>query len=290
MGRQLRGMAARSYETAWHGRFDASIAMDELRFRWDYTDVHPAIPIAGVALDNIVMQSVVLMATPILTWTNPANITYGTPLGTHELNASGERARNACLHPGQWLRPDIWKSQSDRRLQPHRHDSLPQCNRERLHSRAACSANCHRFRRNPGFWPKQPCLQRHIDRRDKWGHNITATATCSATPASTVGPYAIIPSLTYSASRQTNYQVTLVNGTLVVSAASVALSWTNPSSIAYGTPLGSQQLNASAGIPGTFMYNPTNGSVLARRGQTLSLYCSPQLTPWTTATPVRAWF
>ena len=44
-------------------------------------------------------------------------------------------------------------------------------------------------------------------------------------------------------------------------AASV-ITWTNPASIPYGTALSSNQLNATANIPGTFVYSPAAGTIL----------------------------
>jgi hypothetical protein len=52
------------------------------------------------------------------------------------------------------------------------------------------------------------------------------------------------------------------------------LSWT-PVNIAYGAPLGSNQLNASANVPGAYVYTPTNGTVLNAGSNTLSVTFIP---------------
>jgi CSLREA domain-containing protein len=55
------------------------------------------------------------------------------------------------------------------------------------------------------------------------------------------------------------------------------LAWTQPPAIAYGTPLGLSQLNATASVPGTFAYSPPAGTVLnAGLNQTLSATFTPQ--------------
>ena len=41
------------------------------------------------------------------------------------------------------------------------------------------------------------------------------------------------------------------------------IAWTNPPAIIYGTPLDPGQLNATANVPGTFVYNPPAGTLLA---------------------------
>jgi len=46
--------------------------------------------------------------------------------------------------------------------------------------------------------------------------NVTASYNCAATPNSPAGAYPIVPSLIDPADRQTNYLVTLNNGTLTV--------------------------------------------------------------------------
>jgi subtilisin-like proprotein convertase family protein len=41
-----------------------------------------------------------------------------------------------------------------------------------------------------------------------------------------------------------------------------SITWTNPAAIIYGTALGPDQLNASANVPGTFVYNPPAGTLM----------------------------
>lgn len=54
------------------------------------------------------------------------------------------------------------------------------------------------------------------------------------------------------------------------------MSWNNPASIVYGTPLTSAQLNATASVPGTFTYSPPAGTVLyALTDQPLSVVFTP---------------
>jgi len=63
------------------------------------------------------------------------------------------------------------------------------------------------------------------------------------------------------------------------------ITWTAPSPIAYGTPLGSAQLNASSSVGGTFTYSPAEGTVLAAGTQSLSVTFTPtDTTDYATAT------
>ena len=61
------------------------------------------------------------------------------------------------------------------------------------------------------------------------------------------------------------------------SATNPVVSWLNPANIGYGVPLGTNQLNATANVLGSFVYAPPSGSVLsAGNAQTLSATFTPQ--------------
>jgi hypothetical protein len=57
--------------------------------------------------------------------------------------------------------------------------------------------------------------------------------------------------------------------------ATPTITWPAPASIAYGTPLGAAQLNASASVAGTFAYSPAAGTLLDAGTQTLSATFTP---------------
>ena len=58
--------------------------------------------------------------------------------------------------------------------------------------------------------------------------------------------------------------------------AAPTISWANPADIVYGTALSGTQLDASAGVTGTFTYSPAAGTVLgAGNDQTLSVSFAP---------------
>ena len=54
------------------------------------------------------------------------------------------------------------------------------------------------------------------------------------------------------------------------------LTWNQPPAISPGTPLGATQLNATANVPGTFVYSPAAGTVLPPgTGETLNVTFTP---------------
>jgi hypothetical protein len=53
------------------------------------------------------------------------------------------------------------------------------------------------------------------------------------------------------------------------------ITWPNPNQIKYGTALSTQQLNATANTPGTFVYTPTLGTILPAGTDTLGVTFTP---------------
>jgi hypothetical protein len=54
-----------------------------------------------------------------------------------------------------------------------------------------------------------------------------------------------------------------------------ALSWGDPGGIVYGTALGGSQLNASTGVPGSYLYTPAAGTLLGAGTHTLHVDFTP---------------
>jgi PKD repeat protein len=82
----------------------------------------------------------------------------------------------------------------------------------------------------------------------------------------------------------TNYSTTSANATIIVSKATPTITWNNPADMANGVVLGDTQLNAVTTVPGTFVYNPTFGTVLSPGSHTLHVDFTPtDTTNYTTA-------
>ena len=63
--------------------------------------------------------------------------------------------------------------------------------------------------------------------------------------------------------------------TVSVSPAATTVTWPAPSPIAYGTALSATQLNATANVPGSFVYSPGFGALLSAGNQALSVSFTP---------------
>ncbi len=203
----------------------------------------------------------VAQAAPQISWTNPVTISYGTPLGSNQLNAAANTPGSFVYSPTNGTELNTGANLLSVQFTPtdtvdYSHASA---NVSLVVSPVALTVTASNTSRpygqtNPVFGGTIAGLENQ--------DNITATYSCSAASNSAVGPYAIVPTLVDPGDRQTNYTVSLVNGTLTVAQAAPQISWTNPAAITYGATLSSNQLNATANVPGNFVYTPTNGSVL----------------------------
>src|SRR5678809_748757 len=83
-------------------------------------------------------------------------------------------------------------------------------------------------------------------------------------------------SVTFTPTDTANYTGATATTTITVLKASSTITWSTPADITYGTALSATQLNATANVPGTFVYSPIAGTVLnAGAGQTLSVTFTP---------------
>ena len=110
--------------------------------------------------------------------------------------------------------------------------------------------------------------------------SYSQNGTAVAAPTS-AGSYQVSASLANS-----NYTATAITGTLIIHQATPTIKWASPPNIAFGTPLGAGQLDATAPVAGNFTYAPAAGKVLAPgKGQVLSVTFSPtDSTDYTTGT------
>jgi hypothetical protein len=92
-------------------------------------------------------------------------------------------------------------------------------------------------------------------------------------------------SVTFTPTNTTLYSSATSTVTLRVNQATPVVTWANPAAITAGTPLSSTQLDATASVPGTFVYSPGAGTVLGAGSQMLSVAFTPSdTTDYKTAT------
>jgi hypothetical protein len=82
--------------------------------------------------------------------------------------------------------------------------------------------------------------------------------------------------VTFTPTDTMNYSAAAASVAITVAAATPTITWTPPASITYGTALGSAELNATASVPGTFVYTPPAGTMLsAGASRALSVVFTP---------------
>ena len=92
-------------------------------------------------------------------------------------------------------------------------------------------------------------------------------------------------SVTFTPTDTTDYTTTTATVTLIVNRATPTITWAAPAAITYGTALSATQLNATASVPGKFVYSPAAGTILGGGPQTLTTTFTPtDTTDYTTAT------
>jgi streptogramin lyase len=153
-----------------------------------------------------------------VSWGNPAAITYGTALGSNQLNATTvDRQGNYAYSPSSNTVLDTGTYTLSVIFTPgdtNDYGSATATTNVSLDVEAApltvTASNASRAfgQTNPVFGGTITGLENQ--------DNITASYGCSAGSNSAVGTYAIVPALVDPGDRQTNYTVSLVNGTLTV--------------------------------------------------------------------------
>ena len=223
--------------------------------------------------------------TPVITWPAPAAITYGTPLGETQLNAT----TNVPATAGTLA----YSPASGEILAPGNHTlSVTFTPAEGAnYTMATASVPITVNKATPTIAWSAPA-------------NITYGTALSATQlnatASVPGAFVYAPvagtvlsagaaqalSVTFTPTDTTNYTVATASVPITVLQATPTITWNAPANIIGGTALSATQLNATASVPGGFVYTPGIGTVLsAGPAQPLSVVFTPTDTAnYTTAT------
>ena len=223
-------------------------------------------------------------ATPVIAWSNPADIVYGAALGSTQLNATAGVAGAFLYAPpaGTVLQAGPHQTLSTTFTPTDTTD----------YTTAATSVLINVSKATPVITWSNPADISVGTALSSTQLNATANvagAFVYAPPAGTVLSLGNAQTLstTFTPTDTTDY-TTAVKSVLinVVAKATPVITWSNPAGIVYGTALGSTQLNATANVPGAFVYAPPAGTVLqAGTGQTLSTTFTPTDTAdYTTAT------
>jgi hypothetical protein len=222
----------------------------------------------------------VLQATPTITWPTPAPITYPTPLSATQLNATASVPGTFVYAPPAGTVPNAGAQTLSVTFTPT--DAVN-------YATATATVTLTVAQATPTITWATPAPIVHGTPLS--AAQLNATASVPGTfvytpPAGTVlGAGAQTLSVTFTPTDAVNYATATATVTLTVTQATPTITWATPAPIAYGTPLSATQLNATASVPGAFVYTPPAGTVLAAGAQTLSVTFTPTDTVnYTTAT------
>jgi hypothetical protein len=188
----------------------------------DITAAYGGDPFYAASASTAFVQTV-NQATPVITWNAPAPITYGTALSGTQLNAAANVAGTFAYSPPAGTILNAGTQTLNVTFTPD--DALDftgavasvslTVNTAPLTVTAA-DASRQYGQANPSFTGIITGIQN--------GDNITATYATSATAASTVGTFAIVPTLVDPDNRLSNYSVTTNNGTLTITRAPLTVT------------------------------------------------------------------
>jgi hypothetical protein len=229
---------------------------------------------------NTVTQTATLTvdkATPTLSWPDPADITYGTPLGDTQLDATADvpgtftysPAAGTVLSAGSDIlsvtftptdTADYTTASASVTLTvtPAPLTITPAAGQSKVYGAAVPGLTYSPI----GFVNGDtPAL-------------LTGALGTTATAASPAGNYSFTLG---TLDAGPNYALALAANppTFAVTQASPTITWASPADIVYGTALGSTQLDATADVPGTFAYGPDFGAVLGAGSDILSVTFTP---------------
>ena len=212
----------------------------------------------------------VAKATPALSWPALAPIACDTPLSDRQLNAT-------ALVPGTFA----YASAAGDRLAAGRHMLSVTFTPDDTtgYTTAQATVLLTVTRATPAIaWPAPAPV----------GYGTRLSATQLAATASVAGSFAYTPGegamlavgthspmVTFSPTDTASYTAAQAAVSLNVVQAEPAVTWELPAPISEGTALNATQLNAAASVPGTFVYTPEAGEILAEGTHSLSVVFTP---------------
>ena len=117
------------------------------------------------------------------------------------------------------------------------------------------------------------------------GASTPAGSFAFTTPTPAPGAGTASQSVTFTPTDATDYSTLTGTASVTVNKATPSITWATPAAITYGTALSGTQLNATASVPGAFVYSPAAGTTPAVGNDTLSVTFTPtDATDYTTAT------
>ena len=216
------------------------------------------------------MASSATKTAPAITWATPAAITYGTCLSAAQLNATASVPGSFAYSPANGAMPAVGSDTLTAKFTPENTKS---------YSTATVTVKLTVNKATPSItWATPAAITA--------GSELTATqldATSSVrghfaySPVIRTVPAAGVDTLsvTFTPDNTNKYNTATASVSLTVNKIVPAISWAAPTGIVSGTALSATQLDATASVPGSFVYSPTAGSTPAVGTDALSVTFTP---------------
>jgi len=206
-----------------------------------------------------IVQINVVKAIPIITWTNPADITYGAVLNGSQLNATSDVVGTYTYNPASGTKLNAGLGQTlSVNFTP-----IDAINFESVTKTAQINVK----KATPVITWVKPADIIYGTALSSTQLNATANVSGTFTYSPAVGTTlnaAVAQTLqvTFTPTDNTNYETTTKTVQLNVNKKDPVVTWATPADIVYGTALSLTQLNASADQSGVFTYTPAIGTKL----------------------------
>jgi len=216
------------------------------------------------------VEVTVATATPTIAWPAPAQITYGVAIGATQLNATASVPGSFAYSPaaGEFLAAG--RHALSVTFTPT--DSLGYTTAKAEVPLTVIAATPTLVWSRPGpitYGTELSAMQ------------LDATASVPGTFAYIPPEGCVLaagmhtPSVIFTPADSANYNRAQTAVTLAVAKATPTVTWPTPASISDTTALDTPQLNATASVPGTFVYSPASGEVLPAGQHTLAVTLTP---------------
>ncbi len=234
----------------------------------------------GYTTQSSTLNGTGLQATPTITWATPAAITYGTALSALQLNATSTVAGTFAYSPAVEAVLNTGQQKLTVTFTPT--DTTDYTN-------ATATVTLTVNQATPTITWATPAAITYGTALS--ASQLNASSTVAGTFAYSPAVAAVLSAgqqkltVTFTPTDTTDYTNATATVTLTVNQVTPMITWATPAAITYGTALSATQLDATASVPGTFIYTPAAGTVPGIGNDTLSAVFTPtDTTDYSTAT------
>jgi RHS repeat-associated protein len=217
--------------------------------------------------------------TPTITWPTPANIPYGTPLSSTQLDATSTQGGTFVYSPPAGTVLALGSHTLSVTFTP--------ANSTFYNTAGASVTLVVGMAPVPITWPAPlSMIYGTALSSAQLDASTTVAGTFAYSPASgtllTAGSHTL--STTFTPTDTVDYTTTTTTVPVTVTKALPPITWPQPADIKYGTALNSTQLDATSTVAGSFAYTPVSGTVLSVGPHALLATLTPtDTTDYTTA-------